>query len=73
MSGFTNEINVETLNTNISLNNINDHVVTNSENGDIEVIFITLNQENPTSITSINGIIDISIPSNTSANLIFKT
>ena len=66
---LSGEIEIETMNGDIQLENITGPAVISTMNGDIEGNFTTVNQESPTSITSMNGHIDLTIPSGTKADL----
>jgi len=66
---LASEIEVKILNGGIEFENITGPAVLYAINGDIIGTFSEVNQENPISITSINGDVDITLPANTPANL----
>ncbi|WKN42891.1 DUF4097 family beta strand repeat-containing protein [Tunicatimonas pelagia] len=69
MKNLSGEIEVKTTNSDVRLEDISGPVVANSVSGDIDVIFNTVNQQKPTSITIVSGDVDITLPSQTAANL----
>jgi hypothetical protein len=69
----TGEIEITGKSSNIKLENVTGPVVSNSVNGDMEVKFSKLNQSKPSHISTINGFVDVTIPSDTKAKLSFYT
>ena len=69
MSG---EIEIETKNSDIILQGITGPVTAGTTSGDIEIIFSSLSQKGPTTLTNISGYIDVTMPGNTKANLLLK-
>ena len=67
--GFSQELEVKTLNAGIELTEVTGPLTIHTINGNIKTDFKSLNQESPTSLTSINGDIDITVPSSTNADL----
>jgi len=63
------ELEVSTLHNNVILENITGPMTINSVHGKVEVIFSTLDQQNPTSILSVHGLVDVTLPASTKANL----
>lgn len=63
------EIEASTLTADIKCSNVTGPLVLNSTSGDIEVTISKLNQNSPTSISLISGDLDISMPTNSTANL----
>lgn len=70
---FSSELEVSILNPGIDLENVTGPVILNLTNGDINIDFGTVNQNSPISIHATNGIIDISLPANTPANISMST
>ncbi|MEE4196507.1 MAG: DUF4097 family beta strand repeat-containing protein [Bacteroidales bacterium] len=70
---FSNELEISTLNRNLDLKNVTGPVVLNTTNGDINIAFSSINQEAPTSISSINGVVDITLPHSTPAKISLST
>ena len=70
IEGFVGEVEANcTLNGGISIKNVTGPVTANSLNGGIDVEFDQVNQNSPTSIFTTNGAVDVSLPSNTAADL----
>lgn len=69
VQGFAGELEVKMLNAGINLNNVTGPLTIHTINGDINIDFKTLNQKSPTSITSINGEVEVTLPSVTPVNL----
>ena len=63
------ELEVSTLHNNVLLDNITGPMTINSVHGKVEVIFSSLDQQNPTSILSVHGLVDVTLPATTKANL----
>jgi lia operon protein LiaG len=63
VKGMQNEIDIKANAGDLELEDVSGPLVLNSMNGEIEVTLSNLNQDNPTSIKSTNGDIDISMPS----------
>ncbi len=73
ISGHRGDIEVASRIGNIILRNITGPVNAKSISGDIDVQFQELNQDRPSSITSQNGYIDITLPETTPADLRVQT
>nr|WP_297787447.1 DUF4097 family beta strand repeat-containing protein [uncultured Allomuricauda sp.] len=74
IEGFSGEIEADAqLNGSIQLMDVNGPVTANSLNGSLEVVFGTVTQDSPISLYSTNGAVDVSLPSNTPANLALST
>lgn len=73
VDGYAGELEVSILNPGIELKNITGPVTINTINGDISAAFSKLSQNSPSSVTSINGDVEIQVPSDTPANLKFRT
>ena len=69
IKNFSGEVEAKALHEGIKLENVTGPLVLNFTHGDIEIDFATINQNSPISITNIHGIIDISLPSNTPAEV----
>lgn len=67
--GFSRELEVKTLNAGIELIDVTGPLTIHTINGDIKTDFKSLNQESPTSLSSINGDLDITVPASTKAAL----
>ena len=73
IDGFNAEIEAVNHHGNTVLSNITGPIVTENGNGNIKVIFSTLNQSYPMSIIANNGDIDITMPLDASATISAKT
>lgn len=69
ISNMDGDLEVRTTNSPITLKNVTGPVVANTTNGEVNVQFANLSQEKPTSIKTISGIIDVSLPANAKTNL----
>ncbi|MBA7532800.1 hypothetical protein ES705_25030 [subsurface metagenome] len=69
----SSEVEAKILNGGIEFENITGPAVLYAINGDVVGTFKEVSQENPISLTSINGDVDISLPANTPANLKLKS
>ncbi|KPK83665.1 MAG: hypothetical protein AMS27_12170 [Bacteroides sp. SM23_62_1] len=63
------ELDIKSLNSNIELLEITGPAVIHSVNGRIEGNFLSISQENPSSVSTVNGIIDMALPAGGPANL----
>lgn len=63
------EIEASTNHNAIFLENVTGPVTINTVHGNVDAIFTTVNQASPTSIISAHGLIDVTLPANTKANL----
>ncbi|WP_108245420.1 DUF4097 family beta strand repeat-containing protein [Muricauda brasiliensis] len=74
IDGFSGEIEADAqLNGGVKILNVNGPVTANSLNGALEVVFGKVTQSSPISLYSTNGAVDVSLPSNTPANLALST
>lgn len=73
ISGVTNEIEVNLQSGNLILDNVTGPVIANTMHGSIDVKFSKVNPDKPISITSVHGHVDITLPSQTPANLDITT
>ncbi len=69
IDGFSGDLEIKTMNEDITLKNVTGPMTINSMNGDIKTDFTEVNQTAPITITSMNSELDISLPSNTPANI----
>lgn len=63
IDNFKGSLEIHTLNANVKITNSSGPFTVNTISGDVELIFSTINQEAPTSLVSMSGIIDVSVPS----------
>lgn len=74
IDGFSGEIEADAqLNGGVKIVNVNGPVTANTLNGNLEVVFGKVTQDSPISLYSTNGPVDVSLPSNTPANLALST
>ncbi len=73
ISDMNGEIELKLNNTEATLNNVSGPVVANNTNGSIKVIFSSLDQAKPSSISTVSGDIDISLPAKDKANFKLKS
>ena len=74
IEGLGGEIEVDSqLNGNVKISGVSGPVTANTLNGDLVVEFDSVKQGSPTSLYSTNGAVDVSLPSNTPANLSLST
>ncbi|MEO0571620.1 MAG: DUF4097 family beta strand repeat-containing protein [Bacteroidota bacterium] len=70
IDGFNNEIEATCeLNGGMVLSDISGPLTANALNGRIEVIFDDISQDSPTSLNTTNGVIDLSLPADTDADI----
>ena len=73
VDGITSEIEIKTNVGHIDLKNISGPVTVSTNTGDINAAFKTVNQSSPISLRTATGDVDVSLLSNTKANLELKT
>lgn len=73
ISNFTSEITVTSLNSNFVVEKITGPLVLNTTNGNAEIIYDALKTTKPISVVTVNGFVDLTMPSATKANLNFHT
>lgn len=67
------EIEVSNFNGNVSLLRVSGSVVAHALNGDVKVTLVAIEPDAPSSFSSMNGNIDVSLPADLKANLSLKT
>lgn len=73
VDSFTGSLEIKTLNSNVKITNSSGPFTVNSISGSVEVIFDKINQSEPTSLASMSGLIDVTIPRNEKANIEIST
>lgn len=73
VDGVRGEVEVHTLNGHITLNHISGTVTADSQNGPIKVTMESLNSSKPLSLSSFNGLVDLTLPADVRATLTVKT
>jgi len=72
--GFTGEIEAKAGSVgNITIEDVTGPIIANSNTGTIQVLFNNVNQSSPISISSATGKLDVSLPSNTNANVSLRS
>ncbi|MEO1030343.1 MAG: DUF4097 family beta strand repeat-containing protein, partial [Bacteroidota bacterium] len=69
ISGFTSEIEAKADNGDIKIENVNGPVIVENARGHTEIIFSEVSQSSPMSIINSHGDIDITLPSDTNADI----
>lgn len=69
IEGMDSELELSSNVGNITLNNVTGPITAHSSTGTIEVVFDKVNQSSPISISTATGTIDVSLPTNTPANV----
>ena len=64
-----NELEISTNHNSVTLENVTGPMTINTVHGKIEGNFSSVNQSSPISIASVHGLVDLSLPSNSKANL----
>jgi len=70
---ISSEIEASTNHSSLWVENVTGPMTINTVHGQIEAIFSEVNQASPTTIVSVHGLIDVSLPSNTKVNLKMRT
>jgi hypothetical protein len=65
---FKNEIEISTMNGGINCENVSGPLIFDVINGDITIMFSAVNQSSPMSVKSINGEVDLTLPSGAKAD-----
>lgn len=73
IEGITSELEVKTNVGHIKFNNVTGPITAKTNTGNITAVFSKVNQSNPISMRTATGDVDVSISSNTKANLELKT
>lgn len=73
VDSFSGSLEIKTLNANVKITKSSGPFTINSIGGSIEIAFDKINQNEPTSLATINGLIDVSIPTSEKANIEIST
>lgn len=73
VDGYEGELEISTLNPDVELKNITGPVTIHAINGNIKAAFSKLDQNSPSSLTTINGELEVILPGSTPASLKFST
>ncbi len=69
ISNMEGDLEIKTNNAKVDLDNVTGPVVANSISGEIKVVYGNVSQSKPTAISTVSGVIDISLPASTKSNL----
>lgn len=67
VSDYKGSFEIKTLSANVKLTNCTGPFTVNTISGDVEAVFSTINQEAPTSLASVSGLIDVTVPTDSKA------
>lgn len=68
VESFKGSLEIKTLASSVKLTNTSGPLTVGSVSGDIEVVLSNISQEGPTSLATVNGLIDLTVPSSEKAN-----
>lgn len=69
IESYEGSLEIKTLSADVKLTNCTGPFTVNSVSGDVEAVFSSVNQDQPTSLASVSGLIDVSIPSSLKATI----
>lgn len=69
VDSFNGSLEVKTLNANVKITNSSGPFTVNSISGNVEIVFDKINQSEPTSLASVSGLIDITLPASEKASI----
>lgn len=72
IDSYNGSVEVKTLTANVKISNCTGPFTVSSVSGDIEATFSSLNQDQPTSLASVSGLVDVSLATNTKATIEVK-
>lgn len=67
VDSYKGSFEIKTLTANVKITNCTGPFTVNSTSGDIEAVFNSLNQSEPTSLASVSGLIDVTVPADSKA------
>lgn len=73
VTGVQGDINVQDTNGNITLNNVGGSIIAHGLNGRVVATIVSLDPSKPSSFSSLNGTIDVTLPATVRANLRLHT
>jgi lia operon protein LiaG len=73
VDSFTGSLEIKTLNANVKITNSSGPFTVSSGSGNVEVVFDKINQNEPTSLASVSGLIDVTLPGTDKANIEIST
>lgn len=69
VESYKGSLEIKTLSADVKLNDCTGPLTINSISGDVEAVFSSLNQNEPSSLASVSGLIDISLPAESKATV----
>ncbi|MBN1819831.1 MAG: hypothetical protein JXR31_14860 [Prolixibacteraceae bacterium] len=69
IDSYNGSLEITTLTANVTIKNSTGPFTVNSVSGDVEVVFSKINQDEPTSLASVSGFVDVTIPTGEKANI----
>ncbi len=73
IDSYKGSLEIHTLSASVELKNSTGPFTVNSVSGDVEVTFSSINQEEPSSLASVSGFVDVTIPANQKATFEIST
>lgn len=73
IDSFKGSLEINTLNASVKVTNSTGPFAINTISGNLEVVFSSVNQEAPTSLASVSGVVDVTVPANEKASLEIST
>ncbi len=73
VDSFTGSLEIKTLNANVKITKSSGPFTINTISGNLEITFDKISQTEPTSLATVNGIIDVSLPGSDKANIEIST
>ncbi|GAB5524192.1 MAG: hypothetical protein Roseis2KO_20640 [Roseivirga sp.] len=71
--GLAGELEISGRYNSVYMEEVSGPALVNTVHGKVEAIFSKLNQDSPTSLVSVHGIVDVTLPADTKADVILKT
>ena len=73
IDSYKGSVELKTLTADVKINNCTGPFTVSSTSGNIEAVFSSLDQEHPSSLASVSGFVDVTLPSSVKANLKVST
>jgi lia operon protein LiaG len=73
VDSFNGSLEIKTLNANVKITKSSGPFTVNTVSGDVEVVFDKISQNEPTSLASVSGLIDVTLPGTDKANIEIST
>jgi len=69
VDSYSGSLEIKTLSSNVTLTNCTGPLTVSSISGNIEAVFSGLSQEQPTSLATVSGLVDVTLPATTKADI----